>query len=152
MILDLSHISDVVWYAIIIAISSTASPLTLSYLTNRHNRADRLEDWARQDAVAAKAATTASLLVENNKKVAQSTAITNTKLDVIHTLVNSNMTAALQSELGAVKRELVLIREVMKLNRADGHEISVETLATEQTAVVKVAELSAALLDRLSNT
>lgn len=160
-------ISDVLWYAIIIAVSSTLSPLVLSFSTNRHAHADRLEDWARQDAIAKKAADAAELLIASNRKMAAqaaeaasllldsdkkretTAAITVQKLDVIHTLVNSNMTASMQSELIAVQAQLVLIREVMTLNSAAGREPSVETLAVEKAAETKVAELTAALADRL---
>lgn len=163
----LSGISDVLWTAIIIAVSTTGSPLLLSYFTNRRSHKDRVEDWARQDAVAQKAEDAATLLIESNrkmsaktdetaallladnKKVATATATTIEKLDVIHTLVNSNMTASMQSELIAVKAQLVLIREVMTLNNAAGHTPSVDTLATEKAAQDKITELAAALHDRL---
>jgi hypothetical protein len=47
---------DTVIQAVLItAIASTASPLLLAYLTGRQRRLEKLEDYARQDAVAAKA-------------------------------------------------------------------------------------------------
>jgi len=165
---SVSGISDVLWYAIIITVSTTVSPLILSYLNSRNTRRDRITDWARQDAVAKKAADTAEFLIESNakmaakaaeaaalllagnKKVAMGTARTLEKLDVIHTLVNSNMTASMQSELIAVKAQLALIREVMALNSAAGHKPSVDTLAVEKATETKVAELSAALEARLA--
>jgi hypothetical protein len=140
----------------------------LSYFTNRHSHNDRIEDWARQDAVAKKAADAAefliasnqkmadkaaeaaSLLLTNNKRVEIATDITIQKLDVIHTLVNSNMTASMKAELDAVKAQLVLLREVMSLNSVAGREPDVDAIAVIKVTQAKIAELSVALADRLA--
>jgi hypothetical protein len=159
--------------ALIVAVSSAISPLILSILSNRSRRAEKLEDYARQDAVAAKAEEAAKLLLERQKATASDAAtvarklldandrvadaaqvavetaqVTNTKLDLIHTLVNSNMTAAMQSEFDAVVRELAMMREVITLNRAAGREPSLDTLAAIKSTEDKITELRAALADR----
>jgi hypothetical protein len=146
-----SGIPDVLWYALIISFFSTVSPLTLAYLTNKHTRRDRQEDWARQDAVALHAARAAELLVADNKKVAATAALAIVKLDVIHTLVNSSLTEAMQSEYEAVKRELILINEVINLGKAAGREPSPATLTEVSLAEIKVGTLSQALSDRLKS-
>lgn len=74
------------------AFLSVASPLVYGYATNKGRRKEKLEDWAREDAVA--------------KRLARSNQATNSKLDQIHTLVNSNMTAAMENELAAVVARL----------------------------------------------
>jgi hypothetical protein len=88
----------------------------------------------RQNAVAVevanvrkKAEETAGLLVAANAEVADKVAVVaenasaaNEKLDVIHTLVNSSMTSAIQSEYDAIVRELAMMKEVVELRRAGG--------------------------------
>jgi hypothetical protein len=139
-----------VWIALIVAVASTTSPLLLAYLTNRNNRQIKQEDYARQDAVALQAAKAASLLLAANERVALSATMTNSKLDVIHTLVNSNMTAAMQAEFDATTRELAMMREVIALKQTAGHDPSVDTLAAIKMTEAKISELQAALKDRLN--
>jgi hypothetical protein len=146
---NLSGVSDVLWYALIAAVTTTVSPMILSHFNNKNTREDRAADWARQDAIAKRASDAANTLIEGGRKATAVAAETNQKLDVIHVLVNSNMTAAMQSELVAVTAQLALIREVMEMNTTAGRKPSVDTLAVEKAAVVKVAELTASLNDRL---
>ena len=77
---------------------------------------------------------------------------TNTKLDVIHTLVNSNMTAAMQSELDAITRELAMMLEVIELKKANGLEPSKKALAALDTTQSKLTELTNQLEDRRKST
>jgi hypothetical protein len=123
--------------AVIIAVAiftSITAPLVLAYLTAVQHRRDREADWARQDRLAAR---TAATLTE-----------TNSKLDTIHVLVNSNMTAAMQSELDAIQRELAMMREVTALNLAAGREPTPESLGAIQATEAKIAELTAELTAR----
>lgn len=75
--------------------------------------------------------------------------IVDAKLDQIHTLVNSNMTAAMESELYAHKANRVLLDEAVGSKRALGQEPSEETLAMIDTVTAKIAELEAKLKDRI---
>jgi len=118
--------------------TSLSSAFLVAYLVNRSNKGDRIEDMQRQDNVA-------SDLKDN-----QST--TNTKLDTIHVLVNSNMTAAMQAELDATIRELAMMREVIALNRAAGREPSPEAAEALRNTQLKIDELKAQLEDRLRST
>jgi methanogenic corrinoid protein MtbC1 len=111
--------------------TSVTAPLILAWRTEKMHTEDRAADWARQDAAAAAAA-----------------AVTNGKLDVIHTLVNSNMTAAMQAELDAIRRELAMMREVVALNLAAGREPTMETLAAIEATEAKITELSSHLAER----
>ena len=162
--------TSAIFLGLIVAASSTISPLILSYLTARGRHNERLEDFARQDAVAAqaaeaarllsnrqdaaasKAADAAKLLVVNTAKVAETAKITNIKLDVIHTLVNSNMTAAMQAELDATTRELAMMGEVIELKRVAGREPNVQALAAIEATKSRISELTAALADRLKQS
>lgn len=152
---------------ILVAIfASVTAPLILAWRTEVMHRQDRLADYARQDKVAVAAARAAvelatsqkriadqaseaaRLLLGANERVAHTALQTSEKLDVIHDLVNSNMTAAIQSELDATVRELAMMKEVVELNRAAGREPSVETLAAIEATKNKIAELTAVLADR----
>lgn len=135
------------------------APAYLLSRTEKIHREDRQADWARQDAVAAKAeaasraiadraAEAARLLAENNMLVAETAKETGKKLDVIHELVNSNMTAAMQSEFEAVTRELAMMREVVELRRAAGQEPGPDALAAIAATQAKLAELDVTLDDR----
>jgi uncharacterized membrane protein len=132
--------------------ASVTAPLILMNRTAAMHREDRLADWARQDAVAAEAkaaaAKVAAQLQVVDQRVAEKADATNDKLDVIHTLVNSNMTAAMQAELDAIRREIVMMREVVALNLAAGRQPTVEALAAIEATQVKITTLEAQLADR----
>jgi len=100
------------------------------------------------DKVAAQAAIAAELLVKSNAVVAETAKITNVKLDVIHTLVNSSMTAAMQAELDATTRELAMMHEIVELKEAAGRK----PLPVAERAITltegRIAELEHQLADR----
>jgi hypothetical protein len=74
---------------------------------------------------------------------------TNGKLDVIHTLVNSTLTAALESDLSATKQSLATMEQLTALRKADGEPISPETVAAMNDAQAKVDSLTQQMADRL---
>jgi hypothetical protein len=134
--------------------------------SDQRHREDRQADWDRQDSVAAKAAkatedlaesqkkiadqaaVAARLLLANNERVATSQLETNGRLDVIHGLVNSTLSAAMQSEFDATKRELAMMREVMALKQSAGLEPTEETIAAIIATETRLAELDQTLIDR----
>ena len=121
--------------AVVVAVfASITAPLILAVFTARMHRQDREADWARQDILAGRAAELAKE--------------TNGKLDVIHTLVNSQLTAAMQSELDAIVREVAMMLEVIALKKAAGFEPTKDALAALDAAQAKVADLTAKLEDR----
>lgn len=129
-------------------------------------RVEKREDYARQDAVTeraesatrlaaqaaeavkAQAAKAAELLIASDEKNAARADVMSGKLDVIHTLVNSNMTAAMTSEYEAIRREYAMMLEVIDLKKVAGHEPTLQTLATLKATEAKIAELAATLDDR----
>ncbi len=139
-------LTEGIWLALIVAgttlITSTIAPVVMTLITARQNRIDRAADWARQDTVAAK-------LLASNEQLKVTGGVANDKLDAIHTLVNSNMTAAMQAELDATVRELAMMREVIGLNKAAGREPTAESLAAKEMTKTRIAELQATLADRL---
>ena len=139
-------IDSAILVALIVAIptvlASTFTPLAIAWMANHARRRERLEDYARQDLVAERVAETADTLTE-------STLQTNAKLDTIHVLVNSNMTAAMKAELDATIREKTVIIELMSLKETMGHETTTATLAALKAAEDKITELTAVLRDRI---
>lgn len=142
-----------------LAVIAMLSPLLLSYLTTRNARIDREHAWAREDRVAELAAQTSRKMLEKQdtniavlEQTAKVAAAGQQQLDGqlkgLHTLVNSNLTIALQAELGSTERELEALREVRELKRGDGEKISAEAGAVIKTAEERVLELRRILADR----
>jgi len=151
--------TDAVWIAAIVA----GGALLTAWLNARSLSRAKQEDYARQDVVAARAesasnrvrevaeqaATAAQLLLEHDEEQAaearMNAAEVSGRLAQIHSLVNSNMTAAMESELVAVKAQLAMMRRfalVVGANTDEGDE----TVAAELER--RVTELSAQLKDR----
>jgi phage-related protein len=74
---------------------------------------------------------------------------TNGKLDVIHGLVNSTLSAALQSELDALVTSLAMMREVMDLKKSGGLDPAEEAVIAFHATEAKITELRVTLADRL---
>ncbi len=159
-----------VYLALIVAIPATVSPILMAWVVAKQRRADKQEDWRREDQVAARALTVAAelsvtqekaavkaaevarLLLDTNEQVAATAKVTNNKLDVIHTLVNSNMTSALQDQLIAIKSNLIMAEEVIALKKAQGQSSTEESLNLILGLKIKISELEAQLNDRLEQT
>lgn len=148
---------------VVALISAIVGPSVLAFFTGRQRANEKKLDWARQDEVAAQAAKAATALVEGqkeaaellvvaNERVAEAAESTSAKLDVIHTLVNSNMTAAMQAELDATVREVAMMKEVIRLNQVAGSKPSADARATLKATEEKISELKATLSDRLKQT
>jgi hypothetical protein len=146
---------------------AVAAPALLLYLSGKQaERAKRL-DWDRQDKVAAQVALAAKeiterahILVASNAEVARiaqesndSTHARLTRLqetaDITHALVNSNLTERMRSELDAMVRELVALREIMELKQAAGVEPSPAAQQEITLKIVQIAEMRAQLKDRI---
>jgi biopolymer transport protein ExbB/TolQ len=149
-----------IWLALIAAVSTAiVSPVIVAVVANWNRASERVADYARQDAVAARAEKNAAallerqdkaakLLLESNKIVEETARISNGKLDVIHTLVNSNMTSAMQSELDATGRELAMMLEVIELKKVSGLQPTEEVISALGATRGKIVELQAMLADR----
>ena len=138
--------------AMIVAAFGFAGPVIMSLVTYWVHRNETLRDYARQDAVAARLLVSNERVAETAKTAADGLVVTNSKLDMIHTLVNSQMTAALESELAATQRELAMMREVISLKSAAGHAPNIETLSEIKAIEGKVVELKSRLSDRFDPT
>lgn len=145
-----------------------ASPLLLSVLTNRHAVFKQQMDYARQDEVARKAdevaanllarqtestraqEKVASLLINSNAKMVDTAQRHEDKLDQIHTLVNSNMTAQMQKELDSALSNLVLLDEIVELRHEAGKEAKAETLTAIEKTKARISVLQIELKDRIA--
>jgi hypothetical protein len=70
------------------------------------------------------------------------------QLRVIHTLVNSTLTAALQAELDSTRREEMLLRELLSMREDSGAQVSDDQRAALGAVQRKIQELTAAMADR----
>jgi hypothetical protein len=162
---------------LLLAVLVIAGPLLLSALNARQTRRSKADDnerldlvaaraeeaallvAARQDAAAARAAEAAEDLAKTNRLSAQaasraadaaadaaSTMVE--KLDVIHTLVNSSLTAAVQAELDATIRELAQRRDNMDLRRRVGEEPSADDAAAIAADEERIGEIRLLLAER----
>lgn len=74
------------------------------------------------------------------------------QLHQIHTLVNSNLSASMRAELEATIRDAASMREVIELKRSVGRAPSAEATQAVEATDARIAELRAALRDRMQAT
>jgi hypothetical protein len=151
--------------------ASVTAPILLARRTEQMHREDMLADYQRQDRVAAEAAKVAAVTAQT-AAAAHSAAIeahqaasaisvqaavnagrldvANSKLDVIHGLVNSNYSAAMQSQLDALVNSAALMREVIDLKKGGGAEPSQESVIALADTESKITDLRASIADRLA--
>jgi len=139
--------TDAVWIAIIVA----GGALLTTWLNSRALSRSKREDYARQDVVAERAAHAAKLLLEHDEEQTRLAAVNAAdvvgRLSQIHTLVNSNMTAAMESELVALKAQLAMMRRF-----TDGDTSGIGDQATMTELIRRIGELDAQLVDRARAT
>jgi len=120
---------------LLVVLAAIIGPVILNWLTGRRSDRNRKEDWARQDRVAEKAAI--------------AVALNDTKLNQIHTLVNSEMTDARQEILNQTVLLLGMYRKTIQADNKAGRPSLPEDLAAVTSAETKVRELRILLADRL---
>jgi hypothetical protein len=150
-----------------LALVSISGPIALAYLNARTRRLDATQaatirakekkaEWARQDELANRLASRAEQvsrdLTASNREVAavakhQATIVLE-KIGEVHTLVNSNMTAAMQDAHDSTVRELAALREIARLTAAAGNEPDPGTTLAIEMAETKIAELETTLAER----
>lgn len=132
------------------------------WLTNRQRRRERAEDRADQarvrataeatagkvDAVVAKTDTATDRIAEAAAAAQQASTATLGKLAEIHTLVNSNLTEAVQGELDSCERELASLKELVALRQTLGQEASLDAIAKVKETEQRILKLRAKLEDR----
>ncbi len=161
------------WLVIgIIWLLAIGVPAGLHWSNQRTQRRERAEDFARQDRVAELAAETARKLQEAQQLTIAKTdevaavaasaaklietanradvAETHFQLSQIHTLVNSEMTAARQEALDQTRLTLMLMRKIADAARSAGQEVTVDELAAIERTEGRIIELEAVLSDRMT--
>lgn len=157
---------DLVVTICVAVFASVTAPLLIALMMSRQRRIekeqdyeredkrreeDRAEEHGRQDKAAAESKTAAEnmaakLLASNNKVATialEANETTHGKLDVIHTLVNNTLTIAKQERYDGLKRELVLLKEMMALREASGQVTTptmLETIAQTERMINELAE------------
>lgn len=117
--------------------AAIVGPLIVAKSTERARRADKREDWARQDEVAARLLArqneVATIAAQVDQRVEASAAETHDQLNVIHGLVNSTLTSSKQAELKASLGELAMMRRFTPEDTAgiDAAQASVDKLQVE---------------------
>lgn len=164
------------WTPVIVAVGVIVGPLLLAYLTGRQRSRDKREDWARQDAVAAKADAVAEqarlaaeLLLAAQKATikrtdevarlaAEAAAQTAAKLEsidkqgkTIHALVNQKLTDVTHQALVATTALLPLLEEAITRTRAGGNEPSEKDLKRLEDTRRSIVDLQADLEQRAEN-
>jgi hypothetical protein len=161
-------LADSLTVILVAMIAGVLGPGVLAYITGRQRRSEKLDDYARQDKVAAEAAAAAQnlqisqaalaqqaadastlaatqaaeaarLLVVSNAAQATAAKETSEKLTVIHGLVNSSLTEAISSELASTRRELVLLKRARR---------TAESRKAIEVAETRIAELTLTISDR----
>ena len=107
-------------------------------------RKDKEEDYARQDVVAARLATIQSANIMRTEEVARVAALANKniaiQLKTIHTLVNSDMTAARTAERDSLKLLVIALKRI-------GQPEDIKEL---KEAEDRIEELNQILADRMA--
>jgi hypothetical protein len=149
---DAASIISLITVAVVAIFTSITAPLIIIRRTERMHRQDMLSDYQRQDKVAreAKAASDAALAQQASSDAAAAFRddAASDKLDVIHGLVNSTLSAALQSEMDALLTSLAMMREVIDLKRTAGHEPTAEAVISLRDTEARIADLRSTLAER----
>lgn len=157
---------EAVWIAGIGVFSAIVGPLLLSWLQTKNTIALKQADWDRLDKVAELASQTArdasdavvkvasdlntrqselnEGLVEVARVAKEGQDGVNVQLKQIHTLVNSNLTAALRGEMTAVQSNLLALRKLEELKPSS----TAAELSAIQTLENRERELTATLSER----
>lgn len=120
---------------ILALVVSVIAPLVLALVSNRHARKMKEQDWAREDIVAERAERATKLLAAGNEVLKKQN-------DVIHTLVNNQMTKAYKAQLAALEANLILLRDA----------VGPERTAAIGSVSDQIAVLKGTLKDRAEQT
>ena len=162
--------TQVALYGLMSGLAVVGGPIFLSWLQGRQRKAEKEQDYARQDKLAAEVKSSADavaikvedaaklLIVSQNQasKAAEevkntlerSTTSTNVKLDVIHRLSNSALTSAFKNELAGLSREVIILYEMADLKKAQGIQANGRTEDAIAVANIRIEELKVVIKTR----
>jgi hypothetical protein len=134
---------DTASLGILVLVVGFGSPAILAVVTGRQNRRAQQANWDRQDELEERQNVKLGVVKD---ALVQSTDATNGQLVAIHGLVNSNLTASMQSDLDQTKVSLVALERLLGES-----EPTVDELAAIKATKAKIGELEAQLQDRLTH-
>ena len=126
---------DILTMIVIVAAASLLAPASLAAFMHTVARKRWRGTITRQELVAERRADAAIAAISG-------------KLEAIHALVDSNVTAAIQDGLDARSVQLVTMAEILDLKRADGRTPTPEALQAVQSTQAKIIELERLLGER----
>lgn len=138
------------WVGLLAILLVMVVPLIVATRIDARMKKYRVEDTARADDVGDKLAALDTLAAAANHRAETVAADTSNALEVIHGLVNSQMTTVMQEALDARRGQLVTMVEILDLKRADGREPTKDALAHIESARSKIKELEHEITERLS--
>jgi len=124
---------------------SITSPLIVARFTNEARRREKELDWKREDLVAQR-------LEDQVREATRIAALSDSKLDQIHTLVNSNMTEARQGELDASRRELAQLKINVRLLERLGNDVPPDAIKIIEFTKQTIRKLEHELDERNKQT
>lgn len=142
-----------------IALIVAAGPVATVIVTAVLRLWEKKIEYARQDEVAraAKAASdelikgqkaAAELLLANNEQVAHVGEETQKQIKVVHSLLNSEKTAAKRESLDTNVSQLASLREIVDLKKTSGHQPTAEALAAIEALCTKIDVMKKELVER----
>jgi len=146
-----------------IVLTVVAVSIVFTLVQNMLRSREKKQEVAQQEAANERAEQVANSLIASNERIAdqasKAAVVLVEKLDTlheqseqIHVLVNSNLTAAMQSEYDSIGREIVGLLEIVDLKRAMHIEPSQESTHIIELTRAKHSELHNQLTDRAKQT
>ena len=142
--------NPLLWVGLLAIVVAMVVPLLIALRIDARMKAYRDVDSARADVVGSKLVALETMTDAAERRAQADATHTTSALEVIHGLVNSQMTTVMQEALDARRGQLVTMVEIVDLKKADGREPSKEALAHIESARSKIQELEQAIADRLS--
>jgi len=133
-------------HSLVIVQAFTFMGLLVGFIYKAFERRWDLQETIRKEDVAEKQRLEAVELAAGNAKSQKG------QLTQIHTLVNSNLTERMASELEALKVTVTLLQELAAMNELKGIHPTPEAESRIASVRAKVAELSSQLADRMEQT
>jgi hypothetical protein len=155
-----SSVIGLIVVAVLAVFSSVTAPLILAHRTERMHREDLLEEYERQDEVAAQARAANATMLAQQQLAAEAARLReetshdllrriNAQADRIHTLVNSDMTAVRQEELDQAEAMVMVLERVLGVAVSKGVEVEPEDVSALEEARTHRDKLQQVLADRL---
>lgn len=143
---------SVFWTAVAVGVPtvivSAITPIVMSILASRQRAAEKKADNQRADEIADRLAVANVMASVAAKEAVVAAKTTNEKLDIIHILVNSTLTAAIQAAYDAKVAAGVVLRRLIGAEQAAGRVVNVDDAVLLRVLDAEIAELRVKLAGR----